>query len=233
MTSLSQLAAVTALGVSACVGTAPGAVAEPVPPEPVPVPAASAAAPQAPIPDGVVPSAEPGLFTTPEGWNLEVRAADETQVAVNPLTTAISSREYLASGTFTGNISGDGASTLGGGTLEVGYQIGCGIIANSVRLAGTAGITLRGAPLVNMIPAGVAFPITGNIEIGLRPGEVSSVPVTRKAFKGAQVRVSVSTIHIKIDGCAGQSFLRSYAVLTSKTDETDDVVAYYGITKSV
>ena len=39
--------------------------------------------------------------------------------------------------------------------------------------------------------------------------------------------------HVKVDGCVGQSFLRSYATLTSSTTDTDDVVAYYGITKSV
>ncbi|WP_285034145.1 MspA family porin, partial [Mycolicibacterium sp. lyk4-40-TYG-92] len=40
-------------------------------------------------------------------------------------------------------------------------------------------------------------------------------------------------VHIKVDGCLGQSFLRSYATLTSSTADTDDIVAYYGITKSV
>ena len=38
---------------------------------------------------------------------------------------------------------------------------------------------------------------------------------------------------IKIDGCAGQSVSRSYASLTSSTDDTDDVVTYLGVTKAV
>ncbi|MFT8181417.1 MspA family porin, partial [Mycobacteroides chelonae] len=33
--------------------------------------------------------------------------------------------------------------------------------------------------------------------------------------------------------CVGQSFLRSYAVLTSKSSGTEDIVAYYGVTKTV
>jgi len=47
------------------------------------------------------------------------------------------------------------------------------------------------------------------------------------------VRVTLKDTHIKVDGCVGQSFLRSYATLTSSTTDTDDVVAYYGITKAV
>ncbi|QQG85938.1 MspA family porin [Mycobacteroides chelonae] len=33
--------------------------------------------------------------------------------------------------------------------------------------------------------------------------------------------------------CIGQSFLRSYAVLTSTTSGTEDIIAYYGVTKTV
>ena len=51
--------------------------------------------------------------------------------------------------------------------------------------------------------------------------------------KAAPVRVTLKDTHIKVDGCVGQSFLRSYAVLTSSTTDTDDIVAYYGVTKSV
>jgi len=47
------------------------------------------------------------------------------------------------------------------------------------------------------------------------------------------VRVTLKDTHIKVDGCVGQSFLRSYATLTSSTTDTDDVVGYYGITKAV
>ena len=46
-------------------------------------------------------------------------------------------------------------------------------------------------------------------------------------------RVTIKDTHIKVDGCVGQSFLRSYATLTSSTADTDDIVAYYGVTKSV
>ena len=44
-------------------------------------------------------------------------------------------------------------------------------------------------------------------------------------------RVTLKDVHIKIDGCVGQSFLRSYAVMTSSSKDNDDIVAYYGVTK--
>ena len=37
-------------------------------------------------------------------WTLTLGAKDEMQIPVPPLTTATSSREYLASGTFTGSL---------------------------------------------------------------------------------------------------------------------------------
>jgi len=193
-------------------------------------PGAADAAPLPP-PDGAVPSAEPALFTSPEGLTLTVTASKETQLAVNPLTTAISSREYLTGGTFTGAVKGAADTAFAGSTLEVGYQIGCGITADRVRLTASAGISLQGSMFG--LPTGVGFPIVGTLEVALKPGDVTNAPVTRKEFKGTDVRVTVHDIHIKIDGCAGQSFLRSYAVLTIRTDVTDDVVAYYGVTKAV
>jgi hypothetical protein len=98
------------------VGTAPLAMADPPAEDPGPPPD-----------NGVVASAEPGVVTTPDGWVLTVAASNETQLPVAPLTTAVSSREYLVGGTFTGVVSGKGKTSLSGGTLEAGYQIGCGI----------------------------------------------------------------------------------------------------------
>ncbi len=57
--------------------------------------------------------------------------------------------------------------------------------------------------------------------------------MTKKKFKGKDSRVTLKDVHIKIDSCVGQSFLRSYAVLTSKSSGTEDIVAYYGVTKTV
>jgi hypothetical protein len=124
--------------------------------------------------------------------------------------------------------------------LEAGYQIGCGIELGQLRLIGQAGITagvaLPGAAAGALTGLGIAtlqFPLSGTIEIHPKPGSVSTVTVDKKSFKAAPARVTLKDTHIKVDGCVGQSFLRSYATLTSSTTDTDDVVAYYGITKSV
>jgi hypothetical protein len=190
---------------------------------------------EGPPPDnGIVASAEPGIVTSPDGWVLTVVAKDETQLPVAPLTTALSSREYLVGGTFTGTVTGGGKTSLSGGVLEAGYQIGCGIELGQVRLIGQAGITATGSSLTGgLIPTGVQFPLSGTIEIHPKPGTVSTVTVDKKTFKAAPVRVTLKDTHIKVDGCVGQSFIRSYATLTSSTTDTDDVVAYYGVTKAV
>jgi hypothetical protein len=188
-----------------------------------------------PPPDtGVVASNDPAIVTSPDGWVLTVVAKDETQLPVAPLTTAVSSREYLVGGTFTGTVTGKGKTSLSGGTLEAGYQIGCGIELGQVRLIGQAGISTSGSSLTGgIVPTGLTFPISGTLEIHPKPGTVTNVTVDKKSFKAAPVRVTLKDTHIKVDGCVGQSFIRSYATLTSSTTDTDDVVAYYGVTKAV
>jgi hypothetical protein len=203
-------------------GTAPLALADPGPDD-------------GPPPDnGIVASNEPAVVTTPDGWVLTVAATNESELPVAPLTTAVSSREYLVAGTFTGTVGGGGKTSLNGGSLEAGYQIGCGIELGQVRLIGQAGISTSGSNLTGgLVPTGMTFPISGTLEIHPKPGTVSTVTVDKKTFKSAPVRVTLKDTHIKVDGCVGQSFLRSYATLTSSTTDTDDVVAYYGTTKAV
>lgn len=222
------LAAAAAFVAIPLVATSPLALADP-PPDP--------AADAGPPPDnGVVASAEPGIVTSPDGWTLTVVASNETQLPVAPLTTATSSREYLVGGTFTGTVTGNGKTSLSGGVLEAGYQIGCGIELGQVRLIGQAGVGLGGLSFPATGPVfapALSFPLSGTIEIHPKPGTVSTVTVDKKEFKAAPVRVTLKDTHIKVDGCVGQSFIRSYATLTSSTTDTDDVVAYYGVTKAV
>ncbi|MGE5696440.1 MAG: MspA family porin [Candidatus Sericytochromatia bacterium] len=227
---LSRMATLAAVCMLAPMTATAVASADP-PPDPVVQPAADAGPP----PDtGVVPSEVPGILVTPDGWKLEVSAKDETQLPTPPLTTALSSRAYTVGGTFLGAVTGSGKNELAGGVLEAGYQIGCGIALNTVKLNGSIGLGTAGSRMSgNLIPTGMTMPIQGQIEVHPQPGEVINVPVDKKSFKKAPVRVTLRDINIKIDGCIGQSFLRSYAVLTSSTVDTDDVVAYYGVVKVV
>lgn len=212
----------------------PSAVAEP-PPEPIAEPAAM-------VKSGF--ANPPATIRTPDGWTLVVGTQDETQIPVPPLTTAISSREYKASGTYFAELIGPAGATPEG-VLEAGFQIGCGIdmsTANGVTMSGSVGAIPAlsamlpvppepGAPL-QFLP-GMATPITGVVTVGLKPGLVFIVPVHQKVFKGAHPWVMISDFHVKIDGCVGESFIRSYAVLTRQTDESDVVLSYIGPTKTV
>ena len=166
---------------------------------------------------------------------LNVSGKAESMEPVAALTGAPTSREYLVDGTFNGAITGSGKTKLAGGVLEAGYQIGCGITQDDIESVTSAGIT----PGLNIPGRGGLFPISltpslnQQIKIDLKPGTVNIVPVGKKSFKGTDPRVSITGFRIKIDGCAGQSFIRSYATLTSSTDNTDDVVTYLGVTKVV
>ncbi|MCV7431243.1 MspA family porin [Mycolicibacterium bacteremicum] len=200
--------------------------------------------PPGPLPHGSVSSPPPVTTRTPDGWTLTLSAADETQLVRAPLTTAISSRSYVVGGTFRGNITGPADGPPPEGVMEVGYQIGCGIdmsTSNGVTLTGTAGVTpsvgLAGVDVADpaldgLVPV-LTTPVTGGVAVGLKPGIINIVPVTEKEFRGADPWVLVSNFQVKIDGCVGQSFIRSYAFLTRSTDESDAVLAYYGETKVV
>lgn len=215
----------------------------PAPPVPAPsdgVPATPVAAPN----NDIVEPGPPARTKTPDGWELTITSKEETRVPTAPLTTALSSREFLVGGMYMGSLVGPAGATPPRGVLEVGYQIGCGIdmsTSQGVTLTGSVGVTsslgLSGVDVGSPLPGGflpvVTVPVTGGIAVGLKPGLVNMVPVSKKEYKGADPWVMISGFRVKIDGCVGQSFIRSYAVLTKSTDSSDVVLGYYGTTKIV
>lgn len=235
------IAALVVCAVAGVVG-APSAAAEP---DPVAEPTAEPVAAEAHLPDdGPVVSPPPQMIDTPDGWTLTLSARDETQRINAPLTTALSSREYVVGGVFDGTLRGPDYADEPSGTIEVGYQIGCGIdmsTSNGVTLTGTAGISpslgFGGVDVASPLPEGfvpvVTTPVVGGIAIGLKPGIINIVPVTKKDFQGWDPWVLISNFHVKIDGCVGQSFIRSYAFLTHSQPTSDAIVAWYGETKVV
>ena len=229
--------AAAATGFLLAIGTAPVVLADPadpaVPPAPGAaevVPVANATPPAPPVDTGVVASEVPGIAKTLDGRTITVSAKDETQLPIPPLTTSLSSRDWLVGGTFLGNTTGK----VAGGTLEVGYQIGCGVEMDKVKLngalTGILGNTNFGGAGV-ILPPSLSLQAQGQFEVEPKPGTVTNVTVDKKTFKGTSVRVTVRDIHIKVDNCVGASSLRSYAILTSSNTDDDDIVAYYGVTK--
>ena len=216
---------------------------DPAGPDIQPVAAAEAAPP--PVDDGTVISSPPETAKTLDGWTMTVGGKDETQRVIAPLTTAVSSREYEVGGTFTGSLKNpSGAPAPAKGVLEVGYQIGCGIdmtTGTGVLLGGSAGasagLTTAGGIGFSRLPAfylpNAGVNIGGSVAVSLKPGVINTVPITKKAYGSAEPWVWVSHQRIKIDGCVGQSFIRSFALLSKSTDEGEEIAAWYGATKMV
>jgi hypothetical protein len=209
----------------------PAAPPPPVPGAP-PIGAPPVVAP--PIDDGRVVSAPPATMTASDGATLTVSAQDEIQQPVAPLTTAISTRDYDVGGVFRGSVTG--ASEPAKGLLEVGYQIGCGIDMGTgpgVLIGGNAGGNAALGIVGPFLAPNVGVTGGGSVTVSLKPGIVNTVPVTKKQFKGESPRVSIRNFRVRIDGCVGESFIRSYAVLTRSTDQRETALAWYGESKKV
>lgn len=202
------------------------ASAAPVAADPDAVPAAGstdpvgdAGPPLPPADDGQVESTPLVTTTSPDGWTLTVSAKNETELPVASLTNELATREYIVGGVFDGTLHGPDRAGPPHGTLEVGYQIACG-----ADMSSTPGITVHGdIGVLTGVGAGVS----------LKPGIVNVVPVSKKDFKGGDPWVMISGFSIKIDGCIGKSFIRSYATLTRSTDTSDVILSYYGTIKAV
>jgi hypothetical protein len=175
--------------------------------------------PPPPADNGQVESTPLVTTTSPDGWQLTVSAKDETELPVASLTNETATREYIVGGVFNGSLHAPAAAGTAHGTLEVGYQIAC-----AKDISSTPGYNVGGT-------IGVLSSI--GISVSLKPGIVNIVPVSKKEFKGSDPWVMISGFSIKIDGCIGQSFIRSYATLTRSTDTSDIILSYYGTTKAV
>ncbi|MEI7545651.1 MAG: MspA family porin [Mycobacteriaceae bacterium] len=237
-TSMMRSAAIAAVTLVTLAGPASADPADPAGPDIQPVAGVEAAPP---ADDGKVASTPPITDKSPDGWIMTVGGRDEVQLPVPPLTTAISTREYQVSGTFTGSLKGPGGGPAKG-VLEVGYQIGCGIdmttgngVIVSGNIGGAAGIGVGIRPSDGNdfeIPS-IGANIGGGVAVSLKPGLVNILPVTRKTFVGTAPWVGIHKFRIKIDGCVGESFIRSYATLAKSNDDGDGILSWYGITKNV
>ncbi len=243
--------AITAV-VAVFLATAAPASAEPDPvvPDPTATVAAAEAASgtvpaplgAAPVDDGKVVSTPPATTTAPDGSVLTITGTDETQMTVAPLTTAISSRAYVVGGVFRGSITGDDETPEG--VFQVGYEIGCGIdmtTGGGVLLGGNGGLNaslgyfgldFEGVLADGLVP-GVGGQLGGSVTVGLKPGIINNIPVTKKRYKGADPWVSISSFRITIDGCVGESFIRSYVTISKSTDEGEAILSWFGTTKAV
>ena len=66
-----------------------------------------------------------------------------------------------------------------------------------------------------------------------RPVALFAACVLACALTAPMPWVMINGFQVKIDGCVGESFIRSYAFLTRSTDVSDAILAYCGVTKKV
>jgi MspA protein len=163
---------------------------------------------------------------------LTMSARDETQRVTAPLTTAISTREYEVGGIYSGSLVGPEESDEGAEGTRSGlsdwlrhrYEHFERRLADRHYGIQPVNRTSRhrhhlAAP-TGIIPAAGAN-VGGGVTVGLKPGLINTIPVSKKEFKGANPWIMVDGFHIKIDGCVGESFIRSYAFLTRSTEMSD------------
>ena len=173
--------------------------------------------PAAPVDESRVESSPPANTKSPDGWTLTVSAHDETEMPVPSLTNEAATREYIVGGVFNGAVHAPDGAHAPEGTFEVGYQIACG-----EDLSTGPGVMLSGN--IGVLPG-------AGVSVSIKPGIVNIIPVTKKEFKGADPWVMISGFSLKIDGCIGKSFIRSYATLTKSTDASQVILSYYGTTR--
>ena len=101
---------------------------------------------------------------------------------------------------------GSTTGSVAGGTLEAGYQIGCGVEMDKVKLNGQLTVnpfTVRLHPdCGHALGFGNATAgINGQFEVEPRPGTITNVTVDKKSFKATSARITLKDIHVKIDNC--------------------------------
>ena len=185
----------------------------------------------------VVPSGEPARVNTPDGWTLALGAKDESATSRCAVDHRVSLANILQRDFCRFADGPEAPAAPGGGLRDRLWN----------RHEHVQGVTIAvppGSPLARR----TQLPLVrcadrrsaGDFYTGPRPARRWAQARPHHRGAGGQKRVQSSNpwimvhdFHVKIDGCVGQSFIRSYATLTSLTDQSDVVLSYIGITKAV
>ena len=199
-----------------------------------------------PLPGGKVTK------TLVDGTPVSITLSKESISAQRPINQSALSREAWGSGTVSVNVGGKAK----GGSIKVGYELGCQLnFGASAELKGGADVkpgaanpnALGGADAVYGTSAGG----TGGVTLG--PGGVTkywlisgdslgnsiqSSEVTNKdddnytagelTFTGSTGGVTYSQEHFVLNGCAGYASARTIVQVTVKTDSVKGIVPYTG-----
>lgn len=171
-------------------------------------------------------------ITTSDGWNVTLRADNETWNKVPPLNMAGTSREGFGTFAGTAQVSGQGSSALKAVSLEVGYQVSCFADLASVGMSFQATVQPQiGVQLypVGPIPTAQLGAVIGpSFSVNMTPGTIVEIPVARKDLEAGIAVLQIREAHISVNGCIGPSQVRSYAKVVVDSKLVKDGTAVYG-----
>ena len=199
-----------------------------------------------PLPGGKVTK------TLVDGTPVSITLSKESISVQRPINQSALSREAWGSGTVSVNVGGKAK----GGSIKVGYELGCQVnFGASAELKGGADVkpgaanpnALGGAAAVYGTSAGGTGGVTrgpgGVTKYWLISGDslgnsIQSSDVTNKdddnytagdlTFTGSTGGVTYSQEHFVLNGCAGYASARTIVQVTVKTDSVKGIVTYTG-----
>jgi hypothetical protein len=151
---------------------------------------------------------------TANGINVDFTRTGETAVISPSLAAIPTSRTAWLSGTVFAKVPG-----ATGGTLEVGYLVGC-----QSDISG--GLTLGGDMYVE--PGNIYPEFEDSVQI--KPGAVTDMKLGTKTIDktAGAVGYQYSSRGLQIDGCVGAAEARSYSILTVTNDQGSAAITIYG-----
>ena len=103
--------------------------------------------------------------------------------------------------------SNDYNRDLGGGNVQVGYQVGCQVNVGGIDVGLTGGLYL---PLSTNTTASPLPIIGGSLNFPVQPGQVVVVKVLNKDFKKKVVSLQLSGVEMTVQSCGGYAQARSF-----------------------
>ncbi|ATL69593.1 MspA family porin [Nocardia terpenica] len=169
---------------------------------------------------------------TDDGWTLSITKNHESLDRSGSLNGSPTSHEAFGSVGAVADVTGSGSKPVTGGTITVGYQLGCQVDVSSgvqlglnVQVGPNAGVTIGPAPGVSVGGSAIVQP---SITSTLKPGAITNVTLGTKPLADQHGSITVDQSYIKVDSCLGPVTMRTFATATVSTSANDNTVTVYG-----
>ncbi|WP_328602727.1 MspA family porin [Nocardia terrae] len=169
---------------------------------------------------------------TDDGWTLAVTKTGENLDRWPNLAGSPVSREGFVSLKAIAEVTGAGTQPVTGGTVTLGYQIGCAVdVSNGLTLGMGLSIGPNASVTISQFPGvtiGGQASVNPNISTTLRPGAISTVAFGSKPLAASRGSITAEQVEIRVDACAGPVTIRSYATAAISTPTADHNITVYG-----